>query len=139
MDLVEELFLARSRRHVATGPRHFRDHHRPALGHFGKRETQIVEPGDVLVSRIGKVATRHLTRAFQQVADQRRAGDLVPGVETPPEFVGKGCNKKRGIRGSPGDHDIGAKFQRMPNFFCADVSIRRNKSVSKRRNRLVVR
>jgi hypothetical protein len=88
------------------------------------------------------VAARDLTRALEQVPDQRAGRQAIPVVPLPPVGVGGSAEEQGGVGHPTGDHDVGAVFEGLDDRACAQVGRREQRLAGKvveRRTRLRVR
>ena len=83
------------------------------LRHFGDRKSEPLQALDILATGIGEVASRNLSRAFEQVARPACPARARPGVHRPSELVRQRPHEQRRIGGATGDHDV-ARRARAP-------------------------
>jgi hypothetical protein len=130
MDLVEQLFLARCRADDASGAWHLRHDRGTTRRNFGNGEPERAQAGNVFAARIGEISARHLSRAFEQVTNERGAAELRPRVVHQSEFLHQGSDEEGRIGHAAGDHDAGAGRECFDDRLRADVGVRRDHPVS---------
>ena len=82
------------------------------------------------------VAAGALRAAFDDVSGDGAGGELVPVVRFPFELVDHRRERERGIGGTAGDHDIGARVERFRQRERPDVGIGRKDAISNGRDGL---
>ena len=125
MHLVEQLLLARLRRHRTAGSCDLGDDERAVLADFADRKAEPGEIRDILAAGIGKIAAGDLPGAFQEMAGDGALPQKIPVVHGPAECMDHRREEQRGIGGASGDHDIRATTQRIRHRFGAEIGVRR--------------
>ena len=130
MDLVEQLLLAGLRRHRAARARHLGDDQRAVLADFADGKAEPGEIGDVFISGVGEIAAGDLAGAFEQMAGDGALPQQIPVVHGPAEGMDHRREEQRGIGGAAGDHDVGARLQRVRHRLGAEIGIGREQPVA---------
>ena len=130
--LVEKLLLAGSHAEAAARADDLGEHRRAVFRHLGDREAETGEIGNVLVAGIGEIAAGDLTRAFQEMPDDRALAQQIPIVERPAELMDKRREKQRGIAHTSCDHDIGAAPEGLQDAGDAHIRVGRQNGVAER-------
>lgn len=110
---VDQLLLARRFGHPAARMRHLRDDDRAVRVDLADRESKPREIRDVLETRIGEIAARHLPCALEQMPNHGGLAEPVPVAHVPAEFVDERRREQRGIRHASRQHDVRAGRQRV--------------------------
>ena len=132
-DLVEQLLLTRGDAHRAARARHLGEHRAAIARDFGQRKAEPGKVRHLLAIAIGEIAAAQLPRTFQEVADQRRAADLVRIVERPAEGVREGSGEQRGIADTAGDHHIRTLAEGTCDRLAAEIGVGREDAGEVRR------
>ena len=123
MDLVDDLLRAGLHRHHAAGFGDLGDDEGAVLRNLHDREAEVSHAGDVLLARLGEVAARDLTAAFEQMTDHGALAQLVPVVQPPAKLVDERRHENRRVGDAAGDDHIRTLVERLQNALDTHVGV----------------
>ena len=100
------------------------------LVNLNERESEFPQLRYILVTGVSEIATRHLSRALQQMACQNRLSHLIRVVgNVPSELMHQRSDRQRRIGNTAGDDKISTFLQRFCDALRAHVDIRGNQNI----------
>ena len=130
--LVEHLLLHGLQRDRAAGARHLGDHHAAIGIHLGNRECKIPGLGNILETRVRKVASGDLRAAFHQVPNGAACTNLFVIERIPAELIHHRCNEQRRVGHAARHHYLRTVFERLHDGLGAHIGLGRNQRVFQR-------